>query len=161
MYSILLLVIQRTKAKQWPVQAWTIQWWIQWTTITGNNWKEVNYIWVLCLHLFFIYHSIFPPSQGPFKDIYIRCVPVLNKTIVVQEFFRPVYEKKVYVQECKYQGFARRRTRHSTKKDLMTPNARSSSFYLRKRTWGTILEIRQSLSLESTLTGLRTFLVTE
>ena len=23
------------------------------------------------------------------------------------EFFRPVYEKKVYVQECKYQGFAR------------------------------------------------------
>ena len=23
------------------------------------------------------------------------------------EFFRPVYEKKVYVQECKYQGLAR------------------------------------------------------
>ena len=47
------------------------------------------------------------------------------------------------------------------KKDRMTPNVRSSSFYLRKRTRGTILEIRQSLSLESTLTGLRTFLVTE
>ena len=43
----------------------------------------------------------------------------------------------------------------------MTANVRSSSFYLRKRTRGTILEIRQSLSLESTLTGLRTFLVTE
>ena len=53
------------------------------------------------------------------------------------------------------------KTRHSTKKDRMTPNVRSSSFYLRKRTRGTILEIRQSLSLESTLTGLRTFLVTE
>ena len=73
----------------------------------------------------------------------------------------PVYEKKVYVQECKHQGLARERTRHSTKKDRMTPNVRSSSFYLRKRTRGTILEIRQSLSLESTLTGLRTFLVTE
>ena len=23
------------------------------------------------------------------------------------EFFRPVYEKKVYIQECKYQEFAR------------------------------------------------------
>ena len=33
--------------------------------------------------------------------------------------------------------------------------------HLGKRTRGTILEIRQSLSLESTLTGLRTFLVTE
>ena len=26
---------------------------------------------------------------------------------VIQKFFRPVYEKKVYIQECKYQGFAR------------------------------------------------------
>ena len=43
----------------------------------------------------------------------------------------------------------------------MILNVRSSSFYLRKRTEGTILEIRQSLSLESTLTHLRTFLVTE
>ena len=43
----------------------------------------------------------------------------------------------------------------------MTPNVRSSSFYLGKRTRGTILEICQSLSLESTLTGLRTFLITE
>ena len=68
------------------------------------------------------------------------------------EFFRPVYEKKVYAQECKYQGFAREGG-HSTKKDRMTPNVRSSSFYLRKRTRGIILEIRQSLSLESTLTG--------
>ena len=79
------------------------------------------------------------------------------------EFFRPVYEKKVYVQECKYQGFAREGGQDTLqiKKDRMTPNARSSSFYLRKRTWGTILEICQSLSLESTLTGLRTFIVTE
>ena len=38
------------------------------------------------------------------------------------------------------------------KKDRMTPNVRSSSFYVRKRTRGTILEIRQSLSLESTQT---------
>ena len=68
-----------------PVQAWKIQWWIQRTTITGNNWIKVNYIWVLCLHLFFIYRSIFPPSQDPFKDIYIRCVPVLTKTITVQD----------------------------------------------------------------------------
>ena len=43
----------------------------------------------------------------------------------------------------------------------MTPNVRSSNFYLRRRTRRTILEMRQSLSLESTLTGLRTFLVTE
>ena len=47
------------------------------------------------------------------------------------------------------------------KKDQTTPNVRSSSFYLRKRKRGTILEIRQSLSLGSTLTDLRTFLVTE
>ena len=40
-------------------------------------------------------------------------------------------------------------------------SVQDSSSYLRKRTQGTILEIRQSLSLESTLTGLRTFLVTE
>ena len=66
------------------------------------------------------------------------------------------------VQECKYQGFAREGGQDTLqKKDQMTPNARSSSFYLRKRTWGTILEIRQSLSLESTLTGLRMFVVTE
>ena len=26
---------------------------------------------------------------------------------VIQNFFRPVYEKKVYIQECKYQEFAR------------------------------------------------------
>ena len=66
------------------------------------------------------------------------------------------------VQECKYQGFAREGGQDTLqKKDQMTPNARSSSFYLRKRTWGTILEIHQSLSLESTLTGLRTFVVTE
>ena len=26
---------------------------------------------------------------------------------VIQNFSRPVYEKKVYVQECKYQGLAR------------------------------------------------------
>ena len=65
MYSIiLLLVIQRRKAKHWPVQAWTIQWRIQQTTITGNNWMKVNYISVLCLRLFFIYRSIFPLSQG-------------------------------------------------------------------------------------------------
>ena len=62
------------------------------------------------------------------------------------------------VQECKYQGFAREGRQE---KNRMTPNAHSSSFYLRKRTWGTILEIGQSLSPESTLTGLRTFLVAE
>ena len=73
-----------------------------------------------------------------------------------------MYEKKVYVQECKYQGLAREGGQDTLqKKNRMTPNVRSSSFYLRKRTRGTILEIRQSLSLESTLTGLRTFLVTE
>ena len=43
----------------------------------------------------------------------------------------------------------------------MTPNVRSSNFYLRRRRRRRILEMRQSLSLESTLTGLRTFLVTE
>ena len=32
---------------------------------------------------------------------------MLTKTIAAQEFIRPVYEKTVYVQECKYQGFAR------------------------------------------------------
>ena len=26
---------------------------------------------------------------------------------VIQFFFRPVYEKKVYILECKYQGFVR------------------------------------------------------
>ena len=26
---------------------------------------------------------------------------------VIQNFFRPVYETKVYVQECKYQGLSR------------------------------------------------------
>ena len=71
--------------KAGPVQTWTIQWWIQRTTIAGSNWIKVNYIRVLCLHLFFIYHSIFPPSQGPFKDIYISCVPVLTKTIAAQD----------------------------------------------------------------------------
>ena len=75
----------KEKSKAGPVQAWTIQWWIERTTITGNNWIKVNYIWVLCLHLFFMYRSISPPSQGPFKDIYIRCVPVLTKTIAAQE----------------------------------------------------------------------------
>ena len=39
------------------------------------------------------------------------------------------------VQECKYQGFAREGGQDTLqKKDQMTPNARSSSFYLRKRT---------------------------
>ena len=46
---------------------------------------KVNYISVLCLRLFFIYRSIFPVYQGPFKDIYIRCVPVLTKTIAAQD----------------------------------------------------------------------------
>ena len=46
---------------------------------------KVNYISVLCLRLFFIYCSIFPVYQGPFKDIYIRCVPVLTKTIAAQD----------------------------------------------------------------------------
>ena len=51
------------------------------------------------------------------------------------EFFRPVYEKKVYVQECKYQGLAREGGQDTLpKKDRMTPNVSSSSFYLRKRT---------------------------
>ena len=77
------------------------------------------------------------------------------------EFFRPVYEKKVYVQECKYQGLAREGGQDTLQKRSNDSEFRSSSFYLRKRTRGTILEIRQSLSLESTLTGLRTFLVTE
>ena len=70
-------------------------WWIQRTTITGNNLIKVNYIWVLyfvdCPH-FFLYRGIFLSSQGPFKafnaNIYI-CVPVLTKTIVAQ------YQKKL------------------------------------------------------------------
>ena len=50
-----------------------------------NHVTSFNYIWVLCLHLFFLYRTIFPPSQGPFKDICIRCVPVLTKTIAAQD----------------------------------------------------------------------------
>ena len=36
---------------------------------------------------------------------------------VTQNVFRQVYEKKVYVQECKYQGLAREGRQDTTKKD--------------------------------------------
>lgn len=73
-----------------------------------------------------------------------------------------MYEKKVYVQKCKYQGLAREGRQDTQQKKIeQPPNVRFSSFYLRKRKLGTILEICQSLSLGSTLTDLRTFLVKE
>ena len=46
----------KEKSKAGPVHAWTIQWWIQRTTITGNNWIKVNYIW-----------EHFPAISGPFQ----------------------------------------------------------------------------------------------
>ena len=49
------------------------------TTITGNNWMKVNYIWVLCLRLFFIYRSIFPVSQGQ-RYIHKMCTGADQKT---------------------------------------------------------------------------------
>ena len=87
------------ESKAVPVQAWTIQWWIQRTTITGSNWIKVNYIWVLCLHLSFIYCSIFPPSPGPFKDIYITCVPVLTKTIAAQDR-KKLWRNRSDIERC-------------------------------------------------------------
>ena len=46
-----------------------------------------------------LFNAIFLRSAGLWC---LRFRPFCNT-----EFFRPVYEKKVYVQECKYQGFAR------------------------------------------------------
>ena len=43
--------------------------------------------------------KFFLPSAGLWC---LRFRPLCNT-----EFFRPVYEKKFYVQECKYQGLAR------------------------------------------------------
>ena len=71
----------KEKSKAGLVQAWTIQWWIQRTTITGNNWIKVNYIWVfVCIcSLFIVAFSCY------LKHIYISCAPVLTKTIAAQD----------------------------------------------------------------------------
>ena len=80
---------------------------------------------------------------------------------VIQNFLDRCMKRKFMSKNVNIRDLLEKADKTLYKKDRMTPNVRSSSFYLRKRTRGTILEIRQSLSLESTLTGLRTFLVTE
>ena len=80
---------------------------------------------------------------------------------VIQNFLDRCMKRKFMSKNVNIRDLLEKADKTLYKKDRMTLNVRSSSFYLRKRTRGTILEIRQSLSLESTLTGLRTFLVTE
>ena len=80
---------------------------------------------------------------------------------VIQNLLDWCMKRKYTSKNVNIRDLLERADKTFNKKDRTTPNVRSSSFYLRKRKRGTILEIRQSLSLGSTLTDLRTLLVTE
>ena len=66
-----------------------------------------------------------------------------------------------FLDRCMKRDLLEKANKTLNSKDRTSPNVRSSSFYVSKRKRGTILEVRQSLSLGSTQTDLRTFLVTE
>ena len=80
---------------------------------------------------------------------------------VIQNFLDRCMKRKYTSKNVNIRDLLERADKTLNKKDRTTPNVRSSSFHLRKRKRGTIVEIRQSLSLGSTLADLRTFLITE
>ena len=105
-----------------------------------------------------LFHAIVLPNFSYALSVYGASDSDLS---VKQNFFDRCMKRKLYMYTSKNVNIRDLLEKADKTLYKKRSNVRSSSFYLRKRKRGTILEIRQSLSLGSTLTDLRTFLVTE
>ena len=105
-----------------------------------------------------LFHAIVLPNFSYALSVYGASDSDLS---VKQNFLDRCMKRKLYMYTSKNVNIRDLLEKADKTLYKKRSNVRSSSFYLRKRKRGTILEIRQSLSLGSTLTDLRTLLVTE
>ena len=105
-----------------------------------------------------LFHAIVLPNFSYALSVYGASDSDLS---VKQNFLDRCMKRKLYMYTSKNVNIRDLLEKADKTLYKKRSNVRSSSFYLRKRKRGTILEIRQSLSLGSTMSDLRTFLVTE